>query len=245
MRTGPPRRWSSVSRAALVLAAAGCASRPTVLPPGDPLDLVSPETLFRLGIELEAGDSIRAEQYLSAALARGYPEAEVIPAILGVCVRASRFGDALDYAEPYLSRHPEDWPLRALVASIHMGLGHPIDALRHLELVLEIAPDQPSGHYLLAVLSRDSLSDPETARAHFARYLELAPDGEHASEARLELRRLGADGGMLPAPVRLPSHASGEDEGEGGEPTVTPASATPAGVAPADTPPPSADPPPP
>lgn len=215
------RAVSASSRAALVLCALGCASRPAGPPPGDPLDLVSAETLFRLGQELdEVGDSIRAEQYFSAALERGYPEAEVIPAILGVCVRASRFGDALDYAEPYLERHPEEWALATLVASIYMGLEQPLEAQRRLEQVLELAPDQPAAHYLMGVLSRDSLADPAGARAHFARYLELDPEGEHASEARVELRRVDASGASVPGPVHLPAEPTVDETSD--EPTAPP-----------------------
>ncbi len=241
MRGRPVRGCWMLPGALLVVAVAGCASGPARLPPGDPLDLVSAETLFQLGVELEATDSIRSEQYLSAALARGYPEAEVIPVILGVCVRVSRFGDALDYAEPYLERHPEDWALRVLVASIHMGLGHPNEAQRHLAVVLEVAPDAPSGHYLMAIVARDALDDALLARSHFTRYLELAPDGEHASEARLELRRTDASGAPVPAPVRLPSHEApggASDEGAAVLPASVPASVAPTEAASAPPPPP-------
>lgn len=188
-----------------------CATAPARPPPGDPLDLVTAAQLFELGQQADAsGDSIRAEQYYSAALERGYPESAVVPAILAVCIRASRFGDALDHAEPYLARHPEEWALHALVASIYLGLDQPTEALRHLALALEVAPDEPSPHYLMAVLARDGLADLGLAAEHWARYLELAPDGEHAAEARLEVRR--AERGTSP-PVRL----GPASDGAGGE----------------------------
>lgn len=218
------------SSALLVAFVCACSSGPTRPPAGDPLDLVSAADLFRLGVATEeAGDSIRAEQYYSAAIERGHPETEAIPAILRVCVRASRYGDALDHAEPYLVRHPEEWSLRALVASIYMALDQPAEAERHLELVIAMAPEQPSGHYLMGVLARDSLHDRARARGYFARYLELAPDGEHAGEARLELM-LPDDAPTpppAPTPVRLPSHdTEGEAPAEGAPssaPTAVPA----------------------
>lgn len=192
----------------LALLVGGCgASRPPMPPPGDPLDLVSAEQLYEIGLAVEeAGDSIRAEQYFSAAIEQGHPEVIVMPALLRVCVESSRLGDALDYAEPYLARNPEEWPLRVLVASIYMALGQSDAALRHLEIILELAPEQPSGHYLMAVLARDSLHDVALSREHFVRYLELDPDGEHASEARLETRHATSPGAT---PVRLPAHDEG------------------------------------
>jgi tetratricopeptide (TPR) repeat protein len=201
----------SPTAALVALALAGCgSSRPAMPPPGDPLDLVTAEQLYQIGLETEAaGDTIRAEQYFSAAIEQGYPEETVMPALLRVCVESSRLGDALDYAEPYIARHPEEWPLRVLVASIYMALDQPESALRHLEIVLDIAPEQPSGHYLMAVLARDALRDVALSREHFARYLELDPDGEHASEARIETRHATSPGAT---PVRLPSH---DDEVEG------------------------------
>jgi hypothetical protein len=43
---------------------------------------------------------------------------------------------------------------------------------------------------LLAVVLRDHLDKPGAAREHYARYVELAPDGEHASASRTALARI-------------------------------------------------------
>lgn len=159
-------------------------------PAGDPVQNVEGEELFAQGVALaQRGDLIRAEQYLSAAMQRGYPEERVMPVLVRVLIASSRLRVALDYASPYLGRHPDDWALRYLVASIHLGMGEPQDARRQLVRVVEAAPDQPEPHYLLAVVLRDELMEPVEAEPHFRRYLELAPSGEHAQEAREALRR--------------------------------------------------------
>jgi predicted Zn-dependent protease len=195
------------------LACGGPAARPEQ-PVRDPLSTVTPEQLYQHGLFLIGqGDYVRAEQYLAAALDRGYPEARVVPSLVGACVRGSRLSAALGYAEPYLERNPGDWPLRLLVATIRMGLGDVETAHRELLRVTADHPEQPGGYYMLAVLERDALADPAAAREHFHRYLELDPDGEHASEARGALEHpsdasgTGAaapDAGSLP--VRLPPH---------------------------------------
>lgn len=174
---------------ALLIGACGGAPRSQGGPPPDPLDTVSPEQLYEAGVQLgQRGDHIRAEQYIVAAIDRGFPEDRAMPALLHACVESSRMSAALSYAEPYLSRHPAQWPLRLLVASIHMGLEQNDRAQAELERVLRDAPaeqEPPEAHYFLGVLHRNrgAEGDVEIARGHFRRYLALSPDGPHRDEA--------------------------------------------------------------
>jgi tetratricopeptide (TPR) repeat protein len=228
MRRAPA--WGVVSRAALGIAAAvalfGCGAAAAEAPPaGDALEQIEAAQLFHLGSELgERGDSIRAEQYLAAAMERGYPEAEVIPRLMEVCIGASRLSAALGYAEPYLARHDSDWALRLLVATLQMTLQQAEAARGNLERVIADRPEEASSHYLLGVLLRDRYASTIEANDHFARYLELAPEGPHAREARLSL-----DGRYVPpaapaeaaphdeppapppGPTRMPSHDTESD----------------------------------
>jgi tetratricopeptide (TPR) repeat protein len=181
---------------------AGCgAARSDTPPPGDALDQIEASQFFHLGNQLaEAGDSVRAEQYFSAAIERGYPEAEVIPRLMEVCIGASRLSAALGYAEPYLERHDEDWALRLLVATLQMSLNQTGAARGNLERVVVDRPDEATAHYLLGVLLRDRFDASSDANVHFTRYLELAPEGAHAREARLSI----AGQYVSPAPPPAP-----------------------------------------
>ena len=132
----------------------------------------------------EVRDYTRAEQYLSAALDAGAPPAQVLPALLKVCVAESRFRAALTYAEPQLTAHPEDFRLRFVVASLYSSIGDTVKALEHLERVAAAQPDLAEAQYAMAVLHRDAANDPGRADAHFREYLRLDPEGPHASEAR-------------------------------------------------------------
>lgn len=172
----------------------------------DPLDDVTGEELYRRGRLLAAsGDFIRAEQYIAAAITRGFPEDEAMPALMQVCIEGSRLSAALSYAEPYLASHPGQWSLRMLVASIHMGLAHDERAREELERVIQdAADDAPQAHYFLGVLFRDRLADAERAAEHFGRYLALAPEGEHIEEARAGLPRSPPDPSALPRRVEMP-----------------------------------------
>lgn len=209
----------SVTIALALIGALGCgatSSAPRASAP-DPLDTISAEELFERGVRLgRAGDFIRAEQYIAAAVERGFPEERAMPALMAACVQASRLSAALGYAEPYLARHPTQWSLRLLVASIHMGLRAHDRARDELQRVLRDAPEEPAeAHYFLGVLHRDALDGMDTARAHFRRYLELAPDGAHRDEAVSTLPDDERAAYGVPVrvqrdtsggPVRMPSH---------------------------------------
>lgn len=221
------------------LAGCGGAQAPAGDESIDPLESVEAQELYRRGALLGgAGDYIRAEQYIAAAIDRGYPEDQAMPMLMQVCVEASRLVAALEYAEPYLMRHPSQWSLRMLVASIHIGLGHDERARDELMRVIEDAEDEPAqAHYLLGALYRDELEDPQASLLHFRRYLELEPDGPHRDEARAALppEERGLPRAVAPEegeegtgnlPQRIPSEGSDEsgvDAGtdprhEGGEP---------------------------
>ena len=187
---------------ALVAACAGAAPKPAPAP-GDPLKTVPPDELYRRGIALgNAGDLIRAEQYLAAAIDRGYPAEKALPPLLRVCLASSRLRAALSHAEPYLVEHPDAWSLRYLVASIHLGIGNVDQAKSSLERVIADAPDQPDAYFLLGVVLRDGVGDRPGAARRFERYLELAPHGQHGEEARAALLGL-RQAAPAPAP-RVP-----------------------------------------
>jgi tetratricopeptide (TPR) repeat protein len=193
---------------ALFAACAEAPAKPTGAP-GDPLKSVPPAELYRRGIALgEAGDLIRAEQYLAAAIDRGFPAEQALPPLMRVCLASSRLRAALSHAEPYLEDHPDAWSLRYLVASIQLGIGNVDDARVSLERVITDAPDQPDAYYLLGLLLRDRVGDRNGATRRFERYIELAPEGQHAGEVRaalLALRQPVAPPAPAPAtPVRSP-----------------------------------------
>jgi tetratricopeptide (TPR) repeat protein len=145
--------------------------------------------LFAQGTAAAArGDSVRAEQYLTLARDRGYPAERVLPALLKVCLGSSRLRAALDYAEPHLRQHPEQDALRFLVANIHVGLGQPDEALAELGRLTDRNPQFEEAYFLRALLlaERDATAAIEALRT----YLDLAPRGEHAAEARGRLSEL-------------------------------------------------------
>lgn len=192
-------RAAAVRAAALAacLGAAGCLHAPGSAPAPRAAVDSSPEALIERAASFSAaGDHLRAEQYLSAALAQGADERRVLPLLLEQCIADQRYRDALQHVEAYVRRHPADPAARFLLASLLLALGHTEQALQALEAVLAAAPRHAEAHYALAVLLRDSVGDAEAADRHFREYLRLRPRGPHVEEARGSLLA------SLPQPLR-------------------------------------------
>jgi Flp pilus assembly protein TadD len=157
----------------------------------DPLAGISADELFGRGIGFARnGDLWRAEQYLVASMEKGKPRGEVVPTLVQICIALQRFSAALSYAEPVVRDEPDHWRLRRVVASLYHGLGRLEDARDAFHTVLRAAPNDPMTHYFLGMLYVEDLSDVATGDPLLARYVELAPEGQHAPEVRALLRRL-------------------------------------------------------
>ncbi|MGC4093342.1 MAG: tetratricopeptide repeat protein [Polyangiaceae bacterium] len=132
-------------------------------------------------------DYTRAEQYLRLALEAGAAAAEVTPLLIEVCVRDQRYLDAVQHAEAYLRRHPDDARLRFVLASLEAAVGNSQRARTEYERVLAHDADNADVHYALAVVLRDNFENLAQADRHFREYLRLRPSGSHAEEARAAL----------------------------------------------------------
>ncbi len=164
----------AMSPSALVGCGGATESQPSQADLEDPIRQTPGETLFNQGARLaNAGDMVRAEQYIAAAISRGYDEARAMPALMRVCVAASRVRAALAYAEPYLLRHPEDWRLRYVVGSLYHGLRDGTRAKDALERVINEQPTQPDPHFALGIVFKDDLNNRDAARRMFTHYIEL------------------------------------------------------------------------
>jgi predicted Zn-dependent protease len=178
--------------AALGLTACGH-SKPEPKRPADPLKTASAALLLRRGRAFaEAGDTIRAEQYLVAASRRGAKDRDVVPPLMDACIRGQRFRAALGHAERFLGRRPKDHRLRQLAASLYLATGQPDQAVQALEYVVEDEPEEPQPRYLLA-MAHQQLDDPDSAVRELRTYLELQPTGPLAREARKWLEAAGEE----------------------------------------------------
>lgn len=197
---------------------AGCAARSDgQLPVRSPEQAPSEAALLvqKGKAAVTSGDTVRAEQYLTLAIARGADERVVLKDLLAACIGGSRLRGALDHALPYLQKHPEDDDLRYLVASLYDSLGQREEAQAHLERLLNHNAEHADAHYLAGILGSECA--PERAREHFRRYLDLQPRGRHAAEVRGRLSDLALRSEREPSnslfTERGPRHAQPSDEG--------------------------------
>lgn len=148
------------------------------------------DELFRRGEASTAlGDMTRAEQYFMAALRAGGDEKKITERLLTVCVTDHRYPMAIEHAENYLSRHPNDAEVQFAAASIHLALGHNARARQLLEAVVKHKPNWPEPHYLLATTLRQQGESLELADVHDLEYLRLDPSGPLAERARERIKR--------------------------------------------------------
>ena len=155
--------------------------------------------LFRRGQQAASqGDTVRAEQYLTMALERGFDEKKVLLVMLRACLSSNRLRAALDHAERYLREHPDEQSLRYLVATLHLSLGQLEQARIDLTHLVRVNSKNANAHYLLGVLESAG-TNPERAGEHFRTYLELASSGEHAAEVRSRLTDLAVRAELDPS----------------------------------------------
>ena len=187
----PPLRITLVAAPLFALFAMGCASTAAneVTAKMDTMrDEQSAEKLFERGKAFATvGDWTRAEQYLASSMDAGAAQRVVMPILLNVCVQDRRYRVAAWYAEDYLRRHPADIDMRYILGTIYAALGDVKGARANLEAVIAQRPEDPHTHYALAVVLRDANQDLPAMDQHFRAYLRLAPEGEHAEEARAGL----------------------------------------------------------
>jgi len=154
----------------------------------------TPEVLLHRGEGFAAvDDSTRAEQYYAAALAGGGDPHLLVRRLIRVCVSGQRYRAALAYADDYLVRRPADHEVRFARATIAVAIGETAQARADLTELAKAVPDNPDVHFALALLLRDDLVDMDEARAHFARYLALAPNGSNAAQARAAMDQEAAE----------------------------------------------------
>lgn len=181
--------------AAIVCAAAllaGCASRTTSAQVKEDLATMKAErSADKLAARGRAfasvGDFTRAEQYLSAAIDAGGDAGTLLPELLRVCIASKRYRVAIQYATPWLDRHPEDTKLRFVIAALRASIGDAEGADHDFAQILRDDPNDATVHFAYAVLLRDQLRDVLRADQEFRAYLRLDPHGVHVDEARASL----------------------------------------------------------
>jgi len=211
--------WNRLVRTTLlgaVLVAQAACSSTAELPAGSAYDAhaeakqrqAAAAELLELGLRFaSAGDSVRAEQYLAAALDAGANADRALPALLKVCINAGRFEAAAQHAETYVKDVRARRDLELLLGGLYLTLEQDDKAIVQLRRVALKYPELPMAHLLLGRLLRAQAQGLEEADEHFRAYLRLAPEGPHSTEARESLLK------RLSETEELPDLSRAEDRG--------------------------------
>lgn len=176
----------------LLVSLGGCISQrqgPVGPPPSDPIASTPAAELRSKGLAFaRRGDLTRAQQYLSAAQAKGFDEKVIVPELVKICIAASRLRAALAFAEPYVDKHPEDAGMSYVVGTIHLALGNLQRASTHLTGALQPSHIMIDAAYSLALIAFEE-GQTVQAREHLEHYLRVQPEGQFANRARNLLLR--------------------------------------------------------
>ncbi|HKO89827.1 MAG TPA: hypothetical protein VJU61_01670 [Polyangiaceae bacterium] len=165
------------------LVACSASGPPEAQTADQPETTAAARALFERGIALtREGDSVRAEQYLAAAMREGYDWEVALPLLMRVCLTGSRLRAALNYASPYLKKYPDAVWLRYLVATVYLGLGQPLHAREHLLAIQGMPPYEARTQYLLGQTEWEGFGDAKAAARHYREYLRIEPKGPYARE---------------------------------------------------------------
>jgi Flp pilus assembly protein TadD len=163
----------------------GCASSAARRGAREPVQQLTAQQNLEIAALLEQrGDSVRAQQYLCAALANGADPEKVFPRLLRLYVADGQYRLAAAQTENYLRRHPSDRKLHLLLATLYMALGYHGQAVEQYEKVLTLAPSDAQAHFALATALHDGGVELARADTHYRAYLKIEPEGPYAEEAR-------------------------------------------------------------
>ena len=81
------------------------------------------------------------------------------------------------------NRH-EQFVMHYNMACVYKNQGRYAKAEEHFLNALEKKPNEPDVHYNLGILYDDDLKDPDKAREHYQRFMELAPNDKDAAQVQ-------------------------------------------------------------
>lgn len=198
-------KYGALAVLMLALGSVGCnraADEPPATASGlsDRDDAAAGRELVELGLEFaRVGDSVRGEQYLSAALEAGADPNRALLPLMQLCIKAGRFEAAAQYGEAYQGDVLAKRELAMLLSGLYITLDQDEKAIKQLEQVASEYPELALAHLLLGRLLRQKERDLEQADVHFRGYLRLEPDGIYAREARASLLKRLTDTEQLPS----------------------------------------------
>ena len=128
---------------------------------------------------------------LKGRLVRNPNDSSALIALAQLYADAGKFEQALPYYRRAVAVRPSDPPVRTAYATALHATGNDTASLEQLESALKTQGDFSPALYERGVVD-GALGRRSEAIDAFRRYLAVAPNGEHADDARTALQNLGA-----------------------------------------------------
>jgi tetratricopeptide (TPR) repeat protein len=113
-------------------------------------------------------------------------------ALVQLYVRQGRIQKGLSTAQRASAANPTNSEFHFQQGVLFVVQGKNSSALKAFKRVVELNPEDPRAHRNLGVLYLKSRVNSRTARHHFQKFLQLAPDHPEAENVRLLLKEIGA-----------------------------------------------------
>jgi tetratricopeptide (TPR) repeat protein len=160
------------------------------------------EPIYNLGVLAAERDDMRgATRYLNEAATLNRTDARPLEYLAELYMQREQWTLARNALYSALDRAPRSPRIYNDIATVHVRLNQPQQALESLMMALEVNTKYAPALFNLAVVYDTLLGDPDQARAYYKRFVSAAPRDELVPSARAAIARIDERGTLVAAPV--------------------------------------------
>lgn len=153
------------------------------------------EPVYNLGVlAAERDDMKSATRYLNEAATINRNDPLPLEYLAELYMQKSQWSQARNSLYSALDREPRSARIYNSIATVHVALNQPDQALESLMLALEANTKYAPALYNLAVLYDTRVGDAEQARAYYKRFISSAPRDAKVPSARAAMNRIEEQG---------------------------------------------------
>lgn len=163
------------------------------------------EPIYNLGVLAAERDDMRgATRYLNEAATLNRTDARPLEYLAELYMQREQWSLARNALYSALDRSPRSPRIYNDIATVHVKLNQPQQALESLMMALEINTKFAPALFNLAVVYDTLLGDAEQARAYYKKFISAAPRDALVPAARAAISRIDERGALVVAPVVIP-----------------------------------------
>lgn len=161
------------------------------------------EPIYNLGVLAAERDDMRgATRYLNEAATLNRTDSRPLEYLADLYMQRQQWSLARNALYSALDRSPRSPRIYNDIATVHVKLNQPQQALESLMMALEINTKYEPALFNLAVVYDTLLGDAEQARAYYKKFISAAPRDALVPAARAAISRIDERGALVSAPVQ-------------------------------------------